>query len=112
MDKIAVKYKPTPQCVNAVLVEEEEEDLSLENDYKPPKDDTPIQPMSPVYEFLKQPPYDKEIEWNYVKFLVGRDGRVLRRYNPAGPLEQGMEADVIAALKVRKDALRMHAFGW
>lgn len=98
MDKIAVKYRPTPQCVNAVLVEEEE-DLVLEDDYEVPKDPTPIQPMSPVYEFLKQPPYDKEIEWNYVKFLIGRDGQVLRRYNPAGPLEQGMEADVQAALK-------------
>ena len=100
MDKIAVKYRPTPQCVNAVLVEEEE-DLVLEEDYEVPTDPTPVQPMSPVYEFLKQPPYDKEIEWNYVKFLIGRDGKVLRRYNPAGPLEQGMEADVIAALKVR-----------
>ena len=36
--------------------------------------------------------------WNYTKFLIGRDGVPLRRYSPADPLDQGMEADVVAAL--------------
>jgi glutathione peroxidase len=30
---------------------------------------------------------------------VGRDGKVLRRYSPGSPLEQGMEDDVRRALK-------------
>lgn len=40
-----------------------------------------------VYRFLRsatlknQPP-GKEIEWNFAKFLVGRDGQVTRRYGP------------------------------
>lgn len=32
-----------------------------------------------------------DVEWNFVKFLVDQDGRVLRRYGP------GMDADKIAA---------------
>lgn len=97
MDKIAVKYKPTPQCqVSRSLsyIDPDDEDAL----YDPPKDPTPIQPQDPVYAFLKQPPFNREIEWNYTKFLVGRDGQVLGRYKPADPLDQGMEADVIAAL--------------
>ena len=43
-------------------------------------------------------PFDGEIPWNYTKFLVGRDGKVLRRYSPGDPLEQGMEEDLKRAL--------------
>ena len=62
-------------------------------------DVTSSSPVAPVYAFLKQPPFDGEIPWNYTKFLVGRDGKVLRRYSPGSPLEQGMEDDVRRALK-------------
>lgn len=51
-----------------------------------------------MYSFLKQKPFEGEIPWNYTKFLVGRDGKVIRRYSPGDPLEQGMEADVKRAL--------------
>jgi glutathione peroxidase len=38
------------------------------------------------------------IKWNFTKFLVGRDGRVLERYAPTdGP--EGLRADIEAALK-------------
>jgi glutathione peroxidase len=40
-----------------------------------------------VYKFLRAAPLDEntdvaggEIEWNFTKFIVGRDGQVLRRY--------------------------------
>ena len=37
------------------------------------------------------------IKWNFTKFLVGRDGRVLKRYAPTTTPAQ-LEADVVAAL--------------
>ncbi len=37
------------------------------------------------------------IKWNFTKFLVGRDGTVLRRYAPATTPES-LEPDVVAAL--------------
>mmetsp|Transcript_16370 Transcript_16370/g.51452 ORF Transcript_16370/g.51452 Transcript_16370/m.51452 type:complete len:154 (-) Transcript_16370:408-869(-) len=62
----------------------------------------------PLYSYLrKQQPIsfpsrtaygvDGALEWNYVKFLVGRDGTVLRRYQPGyDPVE--FETDVRLAL--------------
>ena len=46
------------------------------------------------YEFLKRPPFDGELPWNYTKFLVDRNGHVVRRYAPGDPLEQGFESDL------------------
>ena len=37
------------------------------------------------------------IKWNFTKFLVGRDGKVLKRYAPNVPPE-ALEADIQAAL--------------
>jgi glutathione peroxidase len=37
------------------------------------------------------------IKWNFTKFLVGRDGQVLRRYAPKDTPE-GIEQDVVEAL--------------
>jgi glutathione peroxidase len=39
----------------------------------------------------------KSIKWNFTKFLVGRDGRVLRRYAPLDKPE-ALKADIEAAL--------------
>ena len=37
------------------------------------------------------------IKWNFTKFLVGRDGTVIRRYPPTVEPAQ-MRADILAAL--------------
>ena len=39
----------------------------------------------------------KSIKWNFTKFLVGKDGQVVRRYAPTDT-PQGIEKDVVAAL--------------
>ena len=39
----------------------------------------------------------KPIKWNFTKFLVGRDGKVIKRYAPTDTPE-AIEKDVIAAL--------------
>jgi glutathione peroxidase len=39
----------------------------------------------------------KAIKWNFTKFLVGRDGQVIKRYGPADP-PQSLQADVEKAL--------------
>jgi glutathione peroxidase len=36
------------------------------------------------------------IKWNFTKFLVGRDGQVIKRYGP-GVKPASMEADIVAA---------------
>ena len=43
--------------------------------------------------------YDKksDIKWNFTKFLVGRDGKVLKRYEPTDKMSD-IEADVIREL--------------
>ena len=55
----------------------------------------------PLYQFLKaaRPGLlnTEAIKWNFTKFLVGRDGAVLRRYAPADKPE-GMSNDIEAAL--------------
>ncbi|MBI3789858.1 MAG: glutathione peroxidase [Gemmatimonadetes bacterium] len=43
------------------------------------------------------------IKWNFTKFLVGRDGRVLRRYGPGDTPEQ-IEGDIVKALASRPTA--------
>ena len=47
----------------------------------------------------QDPDYDKnpDIKWNFTKFLVSRDGRVLKRYEPTVPIAD-IEADIQAAL--------------
>ena len=40
-----------------------------------------------------------DIEWNFEKFLVGRDGKVLKRYPPATPPhDAGLMQDIADAL--------------
>ena len=47
----------------------------------------------------QDPEYDKkpDIKWNFTKFLVSRDGRVLKRYEPTVPVST-IEADIQAEL--------------
>jgi glutathione peroxidase len=39
----------------------------------------------------------KAVKWNFTKFLIGRDGRVIKRYAPSEPPE-ALAADIEAAL--------------
>ena len=55
----------------------------------------------PVYQFLTSPETGiaGDIEWNFEKFLIGRDGRVLKRYAPpTKPQDSGIMEDIAAAL--------------
>ena len=56
----------------------------------------------PLYTFLKSARKGllgtTAIKWNFTKFLVGRDGTVLRRYAPTDTPEQ-IESDLIPLLK-------------
>jgi glutathione peroxidase len=55
----------------------------------------------PVYAFLTSPASGiaGDISWNFEKFLVSRDGRVLRRYPPeTRPEDRGLMQDIAEAL--------------
>jgi glutathione peroxidase len=55
----------------------------------------------PVYQFLTSPGtgIEGDISWNFEKFLIGRDGRVLRRYPPTTkPEDRGLMQDIADAL--------------
>jgi glutathione peroxidase len=54
-----------------------------------------------VYRFLTSPQTGiaGDIEWNFEKFLVGRDGKVLKRYPPqTDPRDNGLMQDIAEAL--------------
>jgi len=56
---------------------------------------------TPLYRWLKQQAPgilgSKRIKWNFTKFLVGRDGQVVRRYAPTDKPE-ALERDIEALL--------------
>jgi len=55
----------------------------------------------PLYAWLtaKENGQSGDIEWNFEKFLIGRDGRLLARYPPGTrPDDKGLLADIAAAL--------------
>lgn len=55
----------------------------------------------PVYQFLTSPEggIPGDISWNFEKFLIGRDGGVLRRYPPeTKPQDSGLMQDIAEAL--------------
>ena len=51
----------------------------------------------PLYRWLKEASGDAEIEWNFVKFLIGPDGTLIRRYPPRARPED-IAADIEAVL--------------
>jgi len=55
----------------------------------------------PLYQWLKQQAPGllgtQAIKWNFTKFLVGRDGRVIQRYAP-NDAPKSIEKDIVAAL--------------
>ncbi len=56
----------------------------------------------PLYQWLTDPAQGipGDVEWNFEKFLIGRDGRVIGRY-PSGtrPDDNGLLADIAGALE-------------
>lgn len=55
----------------------------------------------PLYAFLTSPDTGVagDIAWNFEKFLIGRDGRVLKRYPPpTSPQDKGLLQDIADAL--------------
>jgi len=55
----------------------------------------------PLYAWLTDPAngYPGDIQWNFEKFLIGRDGRVLKRYMPTTPpRDKGLMQDIADAL--------------
>lgn len=55
----------------------------------------------PLYAFLTAPESGTpgDISWNFEKFLIGRDGRVLKRYPPeTKPQDRGLMQDIAEAL--------------
>jgi glutathione peroxidase len=53
----------------------------------------------PLYAWLKGETGGGDIQWNFEKFLIGKDGRVLKRYSPKTvPEDKGLKADIQAAL--------------
>ncbi len=55
---------------------------------------------NPIYTWLKnQPGGAGDITWNFNKFLIGRDGKLIKRYDSAvAPDDPGLVADIEAAL--------------
>ncbi|MEO7773773.1 MAG: glutathione peroxidase [Steroidobacteraceae bacterium] len=56
---------------------------------------------APLYDWLtaKDNGYPGDITWNFEKFLIGRDGKVLKRYSPrTTPDDPGLQKDIEAAL--------------
>ena len=55
----------------------------------------------PLYRFLTSPAtgIEGDISWNFEKFLISRDGRVLKRYPPeTKPEDRGLMQDIAEAL--------------
>ena len=55
----------------------------------------------PLYAWLTDPAngHAGDIQWNFEKFLIGRDGRLLNRYAPTvKPRDSGVMNDIAAAL--------------
>ena len=51
----------------------------------------------PLYQWLKEASGNGDIEWNFVKFLIGPDGALIRRYPPRARPED-IAADIEAVL--------------
>lgn len=55
----------------------------------------------PLFTYLKKAAGHGRIKWNFTKFLVGRNGHVIKRYAPQTKPEK-IEQDIVDALKTRE----------
>jgi glutathione peroxidase len=53
----------------------------------------------PLYQWLKSETGGADIQWNFEKFLIGKNGRIIKRYSPkTTPEDPQLRGDVQAAL--------------
>ena len=53
----------------------------------------------PLYKWLKSETGGADIQWNFEKFLIGKDGHIIKRYSPkTAPEDAQLRKDVQAAL--------------
>ena len=53
----------------------------------------------PLYAWLRGQTGGGDIQWNFEKFLIGKDGRVVKRYSPKTvPEDKSLKADIQSAL--------------
>lgn len=53
----------------------------------------------PLYKWLRSESGGADVQWNFEKFLVGKDGKVLQRYSPKTvPEDKQLKADIQRAL--------------
>ena len=53
----------------------------------------------PLYAWLKGETGGADIQWNFEKFLIGKDGHMVKRYSPKTvPEDNGLRADIHSAL--------------
>jgi glutathione peroxidase len=54
---------------------------------------------APLYNWLRGETGGADIQWNFEKFLIGKDGRIVKRYSPKTvPEDKTLRADIQAAL--------------
>jgi glutathione peroxidase len=53
----------------------------------------------PLYNWLRKETGGADIQWNFEKFLIGKDGRIVKRYSPKTvPEDKALRGDIQAAL--------------
>jgi glutathione peroxidase len=59
--------------------------------------------IAPLYQYLtKESPFPGDIGWNFAKFLVAPDGRVVARFDPkVDPLDKKVTAEIEAVLPAK-----------
>ena len=56
----------------------------------------------PLYRWLESETGGADIQWNFEKFLVSKDGRIIRRYSPkTAPEDPQLRKDLLAALQAQ-----------
>ena len=53
----------------------------------------------PLYKWLRSESGGADIQWNFEKFLIGKDGKIIQRYSPKTvPEDKGLKSDIQRAL--------------
>ena len=101
-----LKYKTPFELMIAVILSAQSTDVGVNKATRPlfAKIDVNGPQRHPLYAVLagKNSPFPGNVKWNFEKFLIGRDGRVLQRFAAdAEPDSAEVVSAVEAALAVR-----------